>query len=218
MKTASLLFIASTLLSGSVALGSASHDFDKGLESTLRATLNDRHVHVHVKQGIVSLDGRVPTETDRERVEAIVRRTDGVVAVKDNLQVTLPSPASVPVARVAPVTTVTVPVYTTAAPVIIAPSGALSSPAPLVLPDYPRVTVQAWSVGDEPAAERIAHELQRGGRPLTVIDNVNVTVQGGVVSLKGKVDTEADRQALLAATQRAGGIRAIYDQLRTRVR
>ncbi|HZR19694.1 MAG TPA: BON domain-containing protein [Verrucomicrobiae bacterium] len=207
MKTASLLCIVSTLLVTSAGWASESHDFDRGLESTLRATLNDRHVHVHVKRGIVTLNGRVPTEEDRRRIEFTVRHTDGVVAVKDDLRVTLPSPAA---------STVAVPIYTTPAPIVVAPAPVLTAPAPLILPQYPRVTVQAWSGDDQPTGERIARQLQVDALPVTVIDNVTVTVQGGNVTLKGKVETQADRQALITAIQRAGGVRAIYDQLRVR--
>jgi hypothetical protein len=213
MKTVSLVCVVSTLLGGSLALASESHDFDRGLESSLRATLNDRHVHVHVKQGIVTLDGRVPTEADRRRIETVVRHTDGVVAVKDDLRTTLPSPAVIETG-----TTTTIPIYTTPAPVIAPPATVVTTPSPLIVPKYPRVTVQAWSDDDQVGAERIARQLEMDALPLRVIDNVTITVAAGNATVKGKVDTDADHDSLIAALQRAGGVRAIYDQLRVRSR
>lgn len=94
MKTALVLTLASSLLLPGVSTASDTHDADRGLESNLRRELNDKHVHVHVHEGIVTVDGKVPTDADRERVESIVRNTPGVVALKDELKVTLPPRAS----------------------------------------------------------------------------------------------------------------------------
>jgi len=191
-------------------MASETHDFDHGLESSLRAAIHDKHVHVHVHRGIVDLDGRVQTEADRARVEALVRQTPGVVAVKDDLHVSLPSPAaSVAVPS-------SIPIYASPPPVIVAPGAVVTTPAPLLVPEYPRVTVQAWSDTDKPTAVRIARQLQLDAMPVSVVDNVSITVQGGDVSLKGAVDTQAGHQALLTAIERAGGVHAIYDQVRIR--
>jgi osmotically-inducible protein OsmY len=62
-----------------------------GLESTLRATLNERHVHIYVHEEIVTVGGEVRTEMDRERIDSLIRNTRGVLAVKDELKVTLPN-------------------------------------------------------------------------------------------------------------------------------
>lgn len=208
MKRASILSIVSSLCLVSAGLASDSHDFDRGLESSLKAAIHDRHVSIHVNHGIANIDGRVQTEADRVRIDDLVRQTPGVVAVKDQLRVILPSSSSV-----SPVP-VKIPIYTTPAPVLVNPAPVVASPAPLLIPEYPRVTVQAWSGDDQSAAVRITRQLQHEAVPVTVIDNVTVTVQSGNVSLKGAVENESDHQALLNAIERAGGVRAIYDQLR----
>jgi len=63
---------------------------------------------------------------------------------------------------------------------------------------------------------RIARQLQVDGLPVTIEDNVTATVQGGIVSLSGAVETQADHQALLTAIERAGGVRAVHDQVHVR--
>ena len=85
MKTTSLALIVASALCASLSSASDTHDADHALESGLRATLNEKHVHIHVHKGIVTLEGRVPTEADRQRLETMVRNTPGVVAVNPQL-------------------------------------------------------------------------------------------------------------------------------------
>ena len=210
MKRKTTLATVAALCVAASALASASHDFDRGLESTLRAAIHDKHVHVHVHEGIVKVDGRVQTEADRARIESLVRQTPGVVAVKDELHVILPSPGAVTTVPI------TVPVYRVAPPVPVAPTTIVTKPPPLIVPEYPRLSIQPGSGEDQSIAVRIARQLQSNGLPVTIIDNVTATVQGGIVSLSGAVETQADHQDLLTAIQRAGGVRAIYDQIRVR--
>jgi hypothetical protein len=210
MKSTTVLATISALCLASSAMASESHDLDRGLESSLRAAVHDRHVHVHVHNGIVDIDGRVQTEADRARIESLVRQTPGVVAVKDELHVILPSPGaavSVPLA---------VPVYTAPAPVVVASTTIVSRPPPLIIPEYPRLTIQPGSGEDQSIAVRIARQLQVDGLPVSIVDNVTATVQGGIASVTGAVETQADHLALLTALERAGGVRAIYDQVRVR--
>jgi hypothetical protein len=153
MKLASLLTIIVSLSVGTLYADNDRQESDRGVEGTLRSTISDRHVHIHVHHGVVTLDGKVRTEADRQRIEQIVRDTAGVVAVKDKLKVTLPTtgefgptPAQVPVQpgteRVVPQpsTTVTVPAP---AAVTVPPPAAVTVPAPAVTVPAPSVTVPA---------------------------------------------------------------------------
>ena len=212
MKTTTTLIAVAVLCLARAGLASESHDYDRGLESSLRAAIHDRRVHIHVHRGIVDLDGRVRTEADRARIDSLIRQTPGVVAVKDDLHVILPDPGFAAAAPVA------VPVYTTPAPVVVSPAPAtiVTRPAPLLVPEYPRLTIQPASSEDQSIGVRIARQLQLTGLPLTIVDNVMVTIQGGIVSLTGAVETQADHQNLLSAIERSGGARAIYDQVRVR--
>jgi osmotically-inducible protein OsmY len=50
-------------------------------------TTLENDVHVDVSKGVVTLKGRVPSETARTRAVAIAKRTDGVKSVTDSLMV-----------------------------------------------------------------------------------------------------------------------------------
>jgi hypothetical protein len=141
----------------------------------------------------------------------MVRGTPGVVAVKDELQVELATPGIY--GSTLPTVSSTIPVYTTPFPETAPPVAVVTPPAPVIIPDYPKLKVQAWSSEDEPAANRIAHQLQADAVPTSGLENVTILVRNGKVSLKGEVDTHQDRNDIIASVQRAGGVRAIYDQM-----
>lgn len=213
MKTAFVLTVASSLLLPWVCGASDTHDADRGLESNLRNEISDKHVHVHVHEGIVTLDGKVRTDIDRNRIESIVRNTTGVVALKDDLKVTLPAPGVYGAAPAGVVVSPTVPVYAAPLPEVAPPVTVVSPPPPVVVPDYPKLRVQSWSLDDQPLANRIARQLRADAVPTAGIQDVTVVVRGGNVSLKGSVDGHEDRDDIIASIQRAGGVSAIYDQL-----
>jgi osmotically-inducible protein OsmY len=206
MKTTSLALIVASALCASLSSASDTHDADHALESGLRATLNEKHVHIHVHKGIVTLEGRVPTEADRQRLETMVRNTPGVVAVKDELKVNLPSPGAYG-------TPPSVPVYATPPPEIAPTAPVVTMPAPVIVPEYPKLKVQAWTDEDQPTANRIARQMRADAVPTAGFDNVVVTARNGTVSVKGSVDSQSEHDAIIAAIQRAGGISSIYDQL-----
>jgi len=208
MKITSLsMVVVSSLLFVGAALADNSHDADKAVESSLRATLNERHVHFHVHKGIVTLEGRVSTEADRQRLESVVRNTTGVVAVDDKLKVSLPSPGAVGGLP-------SVPVFTTPLPEIVPTTPVVTAPPPAVIvPGYPKIKVQAFSADDEPTASRIARQLRVDGVPTEGFENVVITVRGGKISLKGSVGTKDAHDDIIAAIQRTPGVTAIYDQM-----
>lgn len=207
MKTAPLLTVVSSLLFAGVCSASNTHDIDHGIESSLRATLNDHHVHVHVHHGIVTLDGRVRTAAERDRIESLIRNTTGVVGLKDEMKVTSPSPGRFPEYPTG------VPVYTTPAPVVVPTAPVIAAPAPVVIPEYPKVRVQAGSAEDEPIANRIVTQLRADAVPTADLGNVRIMVSNGNVSLTGEVSSPSAHDALIASLQHAGGAKAIYDQL-----
>jgi hypothetical protein len=223
MKTALVVItMASSLLLPRIVVASDTGDADHGLESTIRTELPDKHVHVHVHEGIVTLDGKVPTETDRQRIESVVRTTPGVVALKDELKVTLPSPGVYGVAPTVPVYMEPLPAVVpsapvvTPAPVVTQPAPVVTQPPAVVIPDYPRLRVQPWSIQDQPLADRIAQQLRADAVPTTGIRDVTIVARDRNVSLQGAVDSHADRDALIASLRNTTGINAIYDQLHIR--
>lgn len=212
-KTASTLIVISSLLLANVTIASERHDADKAIETNLRATLDQRHVHVHVHAGIVTLEGHVRTEADRQSIDSLVRGTPGVAAVKDMLKVALPSPGDV-VAAPTYRTTTTIPVYVTPPPgEVITPAPVVTLPAPVVVPEYPRLKVQAYTSEDQTMADRIARQLAIDDVPTAGIGQVTITVRNRIVSLQGDVESHDDHDALVDSIQHAGGMKAIYDQL-----
>ena len=87
MKIQSILAIVSSLLVANIGAGSELHKSDRALETNLRQALNQRHVHIEVHDGIVTIEGEVRTEQDRQTIDSVVRNTAGVAAVKDKLKV-----------------------------------------------------------------------------------------------------------------------------------
>ena len=209
MRITPVSLVVSSLLFAGICAYADEHDADHALESGLRATLNQRHVHIHVHHGMVTLEGHVPTEADRERIQSTVRNTAGVVALKDKLKVELPSPGTYGAVPTAPV-------YMSAPPEVTPGTPLVTLPAPVIVPDYPKVKVQAWSPEDQPAASTIAQALRTQGVPADGLEDVVITVRGGIISLKGSVDGQEEREALIAAIQRARVGKAIYDQLQIR--
>lgn len=215
-KTAYTLIVISSLLLANISIASERHEADKAIETNLRATLNQRHVHVHVHDGIVTLEGHVRNEADRQSIDSLVRTTPGVAAVKDMLKVALPSPGDVSATVVSPTyrSTTTIPVYVTPPPAeVITPAPVVTLPAPVVVPEYPRLKVQAYTGEDQSMADRIARQLAIDDVPTAGIGQVTITVRNGIVSLQGDVESHDDHDALIASVQHTGGMKAIYDQL-----
>ena len=72
MKTRYIFAIGSSLL---IATNGIANDADDGLEKTLRANINEKHVDIDVHNGVVKLEGHVPNEATRQRIDAEVRST-----------------------------------------------------------------------------------------------------------------------------------------------
>jgi len=190
---------------------------DDALEKNLKLAVNQRHVDIDVEKGVVTLGGEVRSEADRQAIDDIVRKTPGVAAVKNNLKVKLATPGTA--ATTSPSLRPSVPVYATAPPEVTtsvpvtAPAPVVRTPAPVVVPDYPKLKVQAWAEQDVTMANTIARQLRAEAMPATGFENVTINVRNGTASLQGTV-TQQGHDMLIAAIQKTGGdLTAIYDQL-----
>jgi hypothetical protein len=204
MKTAYV--IVASLLLGAGCASDSLHESDRGVEGTLRSELDQRDVHVEVHHGIVTVRGKVRTEEDRQRIDYLVRNTSGVVAVKDELEVRLPTPG------VYGAYPSGIPVHVGPGP-DLPPTGPVATLPPVVVPDYPKLKMQVWTDSDGVIANRVARQLTPDAIPRGTLEGVTITVRNGIVYLQGHVDTQGEREALIYAVQRAGGMSAIYDQL-----
>src|SRR5262249_6682822 len=156
--------------------------------------INEKHVDIDVHNGVVKLEGHVPTEATRQRIDAEVRSTPGVAAVKDELKVDLPSPAT-PRAYTAPgtyttTTTTTIPIYRTALPEVAPTTPVVTMPPPIVVESYPNLKLQPWTTTDVETANRIGYQLHGDQVPTAWLQNTTITVRDGNVWLKGLVDSQ----------------------------
>jgi len=137
--------------------------------------------------------------------------------VKDKLHVTVPTPGTYganPALIPATPGSVQVPVYSTPPPEAVPP--VVTTPAPVVIPDYPKLKVQASTSEDQTAANAIARQLRVNAVPTAGLENVTIGVRNGIVLLNGVVPSREQRDAIIAAIQQAGGVSSIYDQLQVR--
>ena len=214
MRFTNVLATASALVLAAGCASSDHHAADRAIENNIRAEMmrygdlgaNEDRIRVHSHDGVVTLRGHVRTEKDRDMLDSMVRNTTGVIEVQDQLAVSYGEDgkfATYPSAA---------PVYVTPPPVVTVPPADVP-PEPMLVPGYSNLKVQASTQADEPAASRVAAQLKAEAIPQDRLQNVTVTVTAGNVALQGSVDTQQQRQAIIAAVQEVGGIRAIYDQL-----
>ena len=210
MKTRYIFAIASSLL---IAANGIANDADDGLEKTLRANINEKHVDIDVHNGVVKLEGHVPNEATRQRIDAEVRSTAGVAAVKDELKVDSPSPVAAPGVYT---TTTTIPIYRAPLPEVAPGTPVVVMPPPVVVEEYPHLKLQPWTTADQDTANRIGYQLHANQVPTAWLQDTTITVRSGNVWVKGLVDSQEQHDMIISSLQRTGGIRAIYDQLQVR--
>jgi osmotically-inducible protein OsmY len=207
MKTRYIFAIASTLL---IAGNGIANEADDGLEKTLRANINEKHVDIDVHKGIVKLEGHVPNEAVRQRIDAEVRTTPGVVGVQDELKVDAASPAT-PGAY-----TTTIPIYQAPLPEVAPATPVITMPPPVVIAEYPHLKLQPWTTADQETANRIGYQLHANQVPTAWLQDTTITVRSGNVWVRGIVDSQEQHDMIISSLQRTGGILAIYDQLQVR--
>jgi osmotically-inducible protein OsmY len=213
MKFQSVLAVVSSAL---LAVSVAASDTDEALKGNLKHAINHKHVHFDVDKGVVTVKGEVGTEQDRRAIDDMVRSTPGVVALRNKLKVKYPSPGTAvnasPISP--PDATVSIPIYTTPPPK--APARTVSPPAPLIVPHYPNLKIQAVRETDLPIANKIAQQLPAELLPPSGLDNVTIMVEDGIATVQGFTDTRQTHDALIASLQATRGLSAIYDQLQAR--
>jgi osmotically-inducible protein OsmY len=181
---------------------------DRALENSLRDDLSRYgdlasvapNVQITARNGTVTLSGTAPSERDRQMIEAMVRNAAGVTSVNDQLQVSYsPTGAYNQPSRV----------YSAPAPQVVT--------APLAAPgEVLNLRVQGVTDGDRILGQRIVDELRADTVLPTLVPTVNVSVAEGRVSLRGLVQNEQQRRAIISAVQRVPGVTAVYDEMRFR--
>jgi len=201
------------VISSGTYTGPQANPADLALEASLRDQLNHYgdlagsapNVQITARNGNVTLAGAVPSERDRQMIEAMVRNTAGVNSVNDQLRVGY-VPTGTSASRV----------YATPPPPV---ASAAPAPAPIVSnesSDAMRLRVQGISDDDRALAQRIADNLRSDTVLPTLVPDVNISVAGGRVTLRGIVQSESQRRAIISSVQRVAGVTAVYDELRLR--
>ena len=206
MKIQTIIALSASLLLVNICVAD---EADDALKKNLRLAVNQRHVDINVDKGVVTIEGEVRSEQDRQAIDATVRKTQGVAAVKNNLKVKFATPGT---ATESPSLRPSIPVYNTPPPEVTTAAPVIKTPAPVVVPDYPKVKVQAWADQDMTMANTIARQLKAESLPGAGFENVTITVRGGTASLQGTVSQQA-HDLLIVAIQKNGELTAIYDQL-----
>jgi len=216
MKIQSIMAIVSSALLAVNVAASEVGKADKALKTNLKQAINQRNVDIDVDEGIVTLEGEVRTEEDRQAINDIVRSTPGVAAVKNKLKVKFPSPGTATYPpSIPPAAPGRVPIYTKAPPSVTTTT-VVTPPPPVIVPDYPKLKIQASTEDDLALANKIARQLRPESFPASGLDNVTITVRDGVAIVQGFTDSKQTHDALIASLQTAGGMTAIYDQLQTK--
>lgn len=217
-----LAIVTSAFVAINVAADEGDRVLEKSIKTSVKQDLNQKDVHVDVDKGIVTLTGKVRTEAERHTVDELARGTPGVVAVMNKLEVKLPSaanpaypPSTLPSAPVTTRVTV-IPIYTTPPPKVVVAVPEVSLPAPVIVPDYPKLKIQASSEEDMVLANRIARHFRPERLTASSLEDVTITVRGGYVIVTGFTLSREAHETLIASLQATGGMTAIYDRLETR--
>jgi osmotically-inducible protein OsmY len=167
---------------------------DRALATRVRQALLDKpivapyvpNLEISVDSGIVTLSGSVASEADRQFIESTVKNTTGVAGVIDRIQAPLqPTGRSDQSART----------YS-------ADAGEIFS-----------LHVQALNETDRSVAQRILQGLRTDTALTALLPVVNINVADGKMTLRGTVQTDEQKRAVVSAVQRAAGDGSVFDEL-----
>ena len=178
---------------------------DRSLETSLRTELNKygdlaasaSNVQIYARNGTVTLAGTVPGEREKQMIEAVVRNASGVIALNDQLQVSY-SPTAV---------------YGQPARVYSSPSTEFVTAVP---GDILNLRVEAASETDRAVAQRIVESLRTDTVRPKFLPTLSISVNAGRANLRGTVENEQQRRAIVSAVQHTPGVSGVYDELQVR--
>jgi len=164
------------------------------------------NVSVSAQNGVVTLNGTVPNQQQRQMIYDLVRNTSGVGSVNDQLQLSgAPSPV-----YPQPNTTYTPPppaqYPATSSAQTLAPNTASTG-------DVFNLHVQGLNEADRMLAQRILQGLRTDSRLGSLLPTVDINVAQGRVILQGVVQNEQQRAAIESVVRQATGGSNVEDQL-----
>ena len=147
-----------------------------------------RYIDVTTRDGVVTLKGHVESEAVREQALQIARHTDGVSSIQDQLQIGTPGTGFM---------------RSDSAPVATTGGDEASAPAPAA-PEPPRLD-------DESIETRIQAQMFLDDS-LKARD-ITVDAANGVVTLRGRVASDAERAMALIYARMSEGVQRVEDAL-----
>jgi osmotically-inducible protein OsmY len=180
------------------------------------------NVQIVARGGVVTLSGYVPSERERQMIDACIKSTAGVVTVDDQLLVgyapTGTYRQSSTTVYEPPRTTVYEPAPTVAATATVA--AAPSSSVVVVTEPTPayerRVQVITVRDTDRDLAERIADSIRAETAFPPGDASVTVQVTGGRADVRGTVEHGSEKHKLLEAVRHTPGVVDVKDHVHVR--
>lgn len=154
-------------------------------------------INVDTNEGVVTLKGEVESEAERRQAVALARNTEGVRTVTDQLRVVPETESKTDALAKSEARRDTTPL---SKPEAGAKSQAAGKPAPV------STTIDdTWITTKIQSKYFLDSEVK--GR------DINVDTRNGIVTLKGTVDSEAEKQAAAAIAQETEGVKKVNNQL-----
>lgn len=157
-------------------------------------TIRTRDIEVQTSNGVVTLRGRVASDTERAQALLLARTTQGVARVEDGLTVD---------ATVAPQPSAAAPLPSAPG---VAPTGAPAAPASTGVVGTAGVRTEDSGL-EETLKNTLAADAQLKAA------QIEVTARDGVALLQGTVPTQAAKQRALTAARRTEGVVQVVDRL-----
>ncbi len=185
---------------------------DRSLEAGVRQELNRYgdlaavapNVQVTARSGAVTLSGTVPSEREREMIEACVKNSTGVASVDNQLRV-----GYAPTGTYRQTTTVYEPAP--APPVVATTTAPAPAYAQTITPQ-----IVATSDSDNDLAQRVADSIRTDPILPTLVPSVTIHVTGGRVIVRGIVEHGRQKRAIIDAVRRTPGVVEVRDDLKVR--
>jgi osmotically-inducible protein OsmY len=172
------------------------------------------NVQIVARGGVVTLNGNVPSERERQMINACVKNTAGVVTVDDQLRV-----GYAPTGSYSQSTTVYEPPRTTVYEPATTVAPAASSSVVVVTEPTPayerRVQVITVRDTDRDLAERIAESIRAAAFPPEDV-SVTVNVTAGRADVRGTVEHGSEEHRLLEAVRHTPGVIEVKDHVHVR--
>jgi hyperosmotically inducible protein len=158
--------------------------------------IKGRNINVDTTAGAVTLSGEVHSAAEHDQAIAKARGTDGVIRVVDKLKLTPGDRPATAAAR--------------------DKAGTVKEKAAA---EWPRAKAQGKAAADRIGKEISDTWITTKVQSMYFLDRevkgmqVDVTTNGGVVTLNGMVDTQAARQKAVADAKSVEGVKSVVDKL-----